>query len=596
MGFRFRRSLKILPGIRLNLSGSGASVSLGPRGLRYTIGSRGTRTTVGLPGSGLSWTAYQPYSSGDSSQPADRPVRYVSDADTPGPAAIDQSATVIDSASIEQLVANSTIDIAGALNASRVRWRAYKGGLTVLSALFVIAAVMVVGSTSTVPPAAAFVATAGAVIILGAIWLHGRQASTISLNYDLSADELEQFKALTRAFDALAGCRQVWRIPLEKQESDWKRNAGAAKTVERTPIALTRGNPPHVNSNVKFLQLPLGKETIYLTPDAILVMVGDNVAGLSFGDIQVDRRQTRFIEDGAPPSDAMVVGETWQYLNRKGGPDRRFKNNRQLPICLYGEIDIRSAGGLNERIQCSRVDACEQFASAVAAMPKMSGNNYTMPSKLLSVQQKQPVQQITDLGTAYAHETDLARSLALNHGEYWEFLLVEELLKSKLDLLKADCEKLANTVPRKLYTGREFVNWVGDESTGLSAAIANMASCIQKDLMSALGKPGESGDAVAMLNAVDAIFSNCRRFLQFEQALNAAEVSSAFHALKVSFRGITLSIVRMMDDLKAQWSQKTEAVKSGALKFELKVNFETPPQALKALKEIDKISKKPHLF
>ncbi|MCK1718218.1 DUF4236 domain-containing protein [Bradyrhizobium sp. 141] len=45
MAFRFRRSFKIIPGVRLNLSGSGASVSLGPRGLHYTIGPHGTRTT-----------------------------------------------------------------------------------------------------------------------------------------------------------------------------------------------------------------------------------------------------------------------------------------------------------------------------------------------------------------------------------------------------------------------------------------------------------------------------------------------------------------------------------------------------------------------
>src|SRR4029077_20285350 len=118
------------------LSGSGASVSLGPHGLRYTIGSRGTRTTVGLPGSGLSWTAYQPYASGDNSRPPNRPVRYVSDADAPEPVTTDQSATVIDSASIEQLVANSTIDIAGALNASRSRWHTYKGWLTVRRSLW----------------------------------------------------------------------------------------------------------------------------------------------------------------------------------------------------------------------------------------------------------------------------------------------------------------------------------------------------------------------------------------------------------------------------------------------------------------------------
>jgi hypothetical protein len=61
MGFRFRRSVRILPGVRINLSGSGASVSLGARGFHYTIGPKGTRVTAGIPGTGLSWTEYRPH-------------------------------------------------------------------------------------------------------------------------------------------------------------------------------------------------------------------------------------------------------------------------------------------------------------------------------------------------------------------------------------------------------------------------------------------------------------------------------------------------------------------------------------------------------
>jgi hypothetical protein len=55
MGFRFRRSIRLLPGIRINLARR-ASLTIGVRGLRTTFGSTGTRTTVGLPGSGLSYT------------------------------------------------------------------------------------------------------------------------------------------------------------------------------------------------------------------------------------------------------------------------------------------------------------------------------------------------------------------------------------------------------------------------------------------------------------------------------------------------------------------------------------------------------------
>ncbi|NOJ44780.1 hypothetical protein HCN50_00670 [Bradyrhizobium sp. WSM 1744] len=113
--------------------------------------------------------------------------------------------------------------------------------------------------------------------------------------------------------------------------------------------------PPLVKGNLDFLKLPLGKETFYLTPDAILVTAGKTVAAFGYGDVEFTVRGARFIEEETPPADATVVDQTWRYVNRKGGPDRRFNNNRQLPICLYGEIDFRSVSGVNKRIQCSRV-------------------------------------------------------------------------------------------------------------------------------------------------------------------------------------------------------------------------------------------------
>jgi hypothetical protein len=56
MGFRFRKSIKILPGIRLNLSRSGVSASVGKRGATVNLSDRGARGTVGAPGTGLSYS------------------------------------------------------------------------------------------------------------------------------------------------------------------------------------------------------------------------------------------------------------------------------------------------------------------------------------------------------------------------------------------------------------------------------------------------------------------------------------------------------------------------------------------------------------
>jgi hypothetical protein len=53
---RFRRSLKIAPGVRLNFNKRSVGISAGVRGARYSVNSSGTRTrSVGIPGTGLSY-------------------------------------------------------------------------------------------------------------------------------------------------------------------------------------------------------------------------------------------------------------------------------------------------------------------------------------------------------------------------------------------------------------------------------------------------------------------------------------------------------------------------------------------------------------
>jgi len=54
--FRFRRSVKLFPGVRWNIGMRSSSISLGGRGAHYTFGSYGSRFTVGIPGTGLSYT------------------------------------------------------------------------------------------------------------------------------------------------------------------------------------------------------------------------------------------------------------------------------------------------------------------------------------------------------------------------------------------------------------------------------------------------------------------------------------------------------------------------------------------------------------
>jgi hypothetical protein len=55
-GLRFQKRISILPGLlRINLSKSGASASVGPRGADVNIGPHGMTTNAGIPGTGISY-------------------------------------------------------------------------------------------------------------------------------------------------------------------------------------------------------------------------------------------------------------------------------------------------------------------------------------------------------------------------------------------------------------------------------------------------------------------------------------------------------------------------------------------------------------
>lgn len=54
MALRFRKTINIAPGIRLNISKTGISTSVGPKGATVNIGRGRRKLTTGIPGTGIS--------------------------------------------------------------------------------------------------------------------------------------------------------------------------------------------------------------------------------------------------------------------------------------------------------------------------------------------------------------------------------------------------------------------------------------------------------------------------------------------------------------------------------------------------------------
>lgn len=107
---------------------------------------------------------------------------------------------------------------------------------------------------------------------------------------------------------------------------------------------------------------------LYFFPDRLLVYDSNGVGAVSYGDLRAQAGQVHFVESDQVPRDAAQVGTTWRYVNKKGGPDRRFNNNRELPVMLYGELLLTSASGLKELFAMSVPAVAVSVVSALSSL------------------------------------------------------------------------------------------------------------------------------------------------------------------------------------------------------------------------------------
>jgi hypothetical protein len=117
--------------------------------------------------------------------------------------------------------------------------------------------------------------------------------------------------------------------------------------------------------NIKIPLIPAGKQKIYLFPERVLVFDSKNVGAISYSDLNFDIFESRFVETERVPSDAKVVDRTWRYTNKSGGPDKRFKDNKELPVALYEGLVLTSSSGLKEYFNLSAVGLSKEFQEAI---------------------------------------------------------------------------------------------------------------------------------------------------------------------------------------------------------------------------------------
>lgn len=115
MGWIFRQSFQVIPGLRLNLSKSGLSASIGGSPFTWNVGSRGVTGTASIPGSGISYRHHFEMPANDRPSEPSSPSLFPSNPVLPSPSNFFPTNTapveVIHSASTELLTSATLKDL-----------------------------------------------------------------------------------------------------------------------------------------------------------------------------------------------------------------------------------------------------------------------------------------------------------------------------------------------------------------------------------------------------------------------------------------------------------------------------------------------------
>jgi len=349
MAWYLRKSVKMGP-VRFNLSKSGIGTSVGVKGFRVGVRPNG-KSYIHAGRYGL---YYRQEFNTKKATSKNKPeiIQEIQETEN---FQSHPDAIRYESVSSQKLSPKSREELISILNKSYTEFRLdYLCGI-----LFIILSILLLNKNDLLGIISIIIGIITTIYV--AFWESKRR--TVTITYDFEDEKANSFKQLITAFNFLATNEKVWALIDSRNiqnSHESKLNAGASNVISRSDVEIGEGKPPWVNTNIDVPVLKARNQTLYMMPDGILVYDSRGVGFVDYPDVFLQQNTTRFIEE-SPPNDAKIVDSTWKFPNKSGGPDRRFKDNYEIPICLYGELSIKSKTGMFFYLMTSQYDSPLKF-------------------------------------------------------------------------------------------------------------------------------------------------------------------------------------------------------------------------------------------
>lgn len=194
------------------------------------------------------------------------------------------------------------------------------------------------------------------------------QYSSVRLDIDSEDTFADLYKNTSKAFGLLNASQKKWDFTSSRNTNRITERTSAANTVTRSEISISERHLPILKGDLPALCFRnINGGDLFLYPGFLIVYESNvDFAIISYTELDVEFRQVQFIETEQIPSDTKIVDKTWCKVNKDGSPDKRFSNNYQIPIVVYGQIHMKSSSGLNEVYCFSNVELTMLFHKALS--------------------------------------------------------------------------------------------------------------------------------------------------------------------------------------------------------------------------------------
>lgn len=327
MGFRYRKSINLGGGFRVNLSKNGIGYSWGVKGYHITKTADGrTRRTVSIPGTGLSYV--DEHKNG-----------MVSTAEQ-------QSADPLADYSNIQIIASAEADKLSSEEYEQLfrNIKLYKTGITIL----IISAIL----TVSIPPLCAV-----CLLALAVLSLKGR----CRIEYEFDDYQQERWDRLSGAWRAVAASDILHEITLTAKSKNKRKTAGIENAIQTAKMTAGGKLPVYLKTNITPIIFAFKDKHMAILPDRLLILGKKNMAAIDYHEVKFDLSAVGFVETEKIPKDSDIIKYVWAYANNDGSPDKRYSNNKQYPVMKYGKIVITSKSGPNVQFMCSNEVAADQL-------------------------------------------------------------------------------------------------------------------------------------------------------------------------------------------------------------------------------------------